>query len=75
MPTIGSKDIIDAIIAKDGYYEDDPRVLVVHSYDTVEGNEVYHIAYTPDEIHSLYNSAFVRNLKVLWTAADKEFGL
>jgi hypothetical protein len=66
MPTVNSKKLIDDMIAKDGYYPGDPQALQLSSYLNDWGDTSYHIAYTPDEVHSLITSPFCRDIKVLW---------
>lgn len=66
MATFDSKQIIDEIIANDGYYFNDPRVLAIHSYDNSWGGQSYHVAWNEGEIANLYSSPFCSNIKLLW---------
>lgn len=66
MATI-SKDLADKIIANDGYYADDPRVMRIVEYDNAFGGKGYGIEYA-FELGRYSASAFVRNPKVIWEA-------
>lgn len=66
MPSVNSKKLIDELIAKNGFYSDDPQALQISSYQNAWGDITYHIAYTPEELHSLITSPFCTDIKVLW---------
>ena len=56
------------IIAKNGYYADDPRVVAVISYDNFVGVKSWAILYEQDVLTDRYQpSMYVRNPKVEWT--------
>lgn len=67
MATIDSREMIDKLIANDGYYEDDPRVLAIHSYMNNWGARTYHVAWQQAEIDSLYSSPFCTDIKLIWS--------
>jgi hypothetical protein len=68
MATIDSKNIIDDIIAKDGYYEDDPRVFMIIEYTNAYGNQTWGVTWINDRDKYKYlnETAFVKNPKVVW---------
>jgi len=64
-----SESLAREIIALDGYYEDDPRVLQVVSYDNAFGGKGWAILYEADVAADRYApSFFVRNPKIEWEA-------
>lgn len=68
MATI-SKAMADKIIANDGYFSDDPRVLQVVEYTNMGGTQAYAILYEADVKADRYQaSMFVQNPKVIWSA-------
>lgn len=66
MATIDDKDFIDRLIANDGHYDDDPQVLVICSYRTVEGKLTWSVAWTEADLVSLRTSPFVRDIRMIW---------
>lgn len=63
-----SEDLAKQIIANDGYYSDDPRVMAVISYDNAFGGKSWAVLYEQDVLSDRYApSAFVRNPKVEWS--------
>lgn len=66
MATVG-KDTADGIIASDGYYADDPRVMRIVEYTNMAGKQAYGIEYG-HEIGKYEASEFVRNPRVYWEA-------
>jgi hypothetical protein len=70
MATIDSKNIIDDIIAKDGYYEDDPRAFMIVEYTNSYGNQTWGVTWVNDRAKYRYlqETAFVKNPKVIWRA-------
>lgn len=64
-----SKELADQIIASDGYYSTDPRVMQVVKYDNAFGGTCYAILYQQDvDIDRYAPSPYVRNPKVIWEA-------
>lgn len=45
MATIDSKQIIDEIIKRNGYYEDDPRVALIVEYINAYGNKTWGVTF------------------------------
>lgn len=69
MPSINSKEIIDSIIAADGYYCDDPRVIAIHKYTNQWGGTTYHIAYSQRDIKRLFDiDSRAINPELIWEA-------
>jgi hypothetical protein len=66
MATIDDKDFIDRLIANDGHYDDDPQVLEICSYRTVEGKLTWSVAWTQSDRVNLRTSPFVRDIEVIW---------
>ena len=68
MATI-SKELAEKIIANDGYYSDDPRVMQVVRYDNFEGLPAYAILYDQDVRADRYRpSPYVNNPEIIWRA-------
>lgn len=59
-----SKEIADKIISRDGYYEDDPRVLKIIKYTSKWGTEAYGLLY--DQPNRYTASNFIINPQVYW---------
>jgi len=74
MATIDSKEIVNSIIAHDGYYEgahDEPRALKIVEYDNAFGGVSYGVVFEGEfNDPSRYEIAteFVRNPRVIWRA-------
>lgn len=69
MATVNQQ-IAEEIIAKDGYYSDDPRVQQVIKYDNMFGGTSWAILYKEDVASNRYaESASVRNPQILWQAS------
>lgn len=64
-----SKDLADKLVAGNGYYADDPRVIRIIEYDNAWGGKGYGIEYQRD-IGRYSESEFVRNPKVYWQCSD-----
>jgi len=63
------KVLADKIIAADGYYEDDERVIQVIKYTTRWGNEAYALLYKRDVDTNRYEASdYVINPKIIWSA-------
>lgn len=64
-----NEDIARQIIAQDGYYSDDPRVMQVVTYDNAFGGKSWAILYAQDVAVDRYApSEYVRNPQVIWRA-------
>lgn len=62
------KEMADKIIAANGYYEDDPRVMRVVEYTNFAGHLAYGIEYAW-EIGRYAPSQYVQSPLVIWKAA------
>lgn len=62
-----SKKLAYEIIANNGYYADDPRVVRIIEYDNAFGGKGYGIEYR-FELGRYQASQFVRNPRVIWEA-------
>lgn len=71
MPTIDSKSLIDQIISNNGYYYDDPQVLIIHTYINQAGHMSYHVSYTDDDVLALYQSPYCDQIKPIWKRYTK----
>lgn len=68
-----SKDLAKQIIANNGHYEDDPRVMAVISYDNAFGGKSWAVLYEQDVLSDRYAlSMYVRNPKVEWSCLPTE---
>jgi len=70
MPTY-SKDIVDQIIAQDGYYSGDSRAVQVSSYTDQGGKTAYHVSYSIEELVRFLTSPFVFDIEPLWVDGSK----
>lgn len=61
------KELADKIVANDGYYLDDPRVVRVVEYTDMGGKQAYGIEYE-HQLGKYVESVFVRAPKVYWQA-------
>lgn len=68
MPSVDSKELVDELIANDGYYSTDPRAHQISQYTNDWGGTTYHLAYSKDDVIGLYTSPFCHDIKVLWKA-------
>ncbi len=66
MPTVNSKELVDQIITNEGHYEDDPIVLAIHQYTNDWGGVSYHLAYSNNELISLFSSPCCHDIIRLW---------
>ena len=66
MATIDDKDFINRLIANDCYYEGDPQILQIASYRTPEGKTTYSVAWSEQDVRSLYSSPFCSEIQVIW---------
>jgi hypothetical protein len=64
MPTVGKK-MADEIVAKDGYYLDDPRVMRIVEYTDQGGKQAYGLEYE-HQVGKYAESPYIRNPKVYW---------
>jgi hypothetical protein len=67
MATINDKEMIDDIVANNGYFQDDPRIMRIIEYTNMAGNTAYGIEYEQD-IGKYTPSQWVINPKVYWRA-------
>lgn len=70
MATINDKNLIDKLIANDGYFEDDERAAQIVEYTNKWGQVTWGITWrTNADIHKYeYETEYVRNPKVIWKA-------
>ena len=70
MATIDSKKMIDELITKNGYYEDDPQVHMIVEYTNAFGNITWGVTWSNEgpeaRIRYLYETEYVRNPRVIW---------
>ena len=71
MATIDSREIIDRIIANDGYYElpptsGEPRAVKVVRYTNAWDGTTYGVVFTGDPLDKYQETPFVRNPTVIW---------
>jgi len=75
MATIDSKNIIDNLIANNGYYEDDPQVYMIVEYTNSYGNITYGVTWNNESrerrTRYLNETQFVINPKVIWHSENK----
>lgn len=62
-----SKALADNLVASDGYYKDDPRVVRIVEYTNMAGALAYGIEYS-FERGRYYASAYVNNPRTYWEA-------
>jgi hypothetical protein len=68
MATVNKK-IADEIIANDGYYEGDPRVVKVVKYQNqFNGEDAYGIIYSHEDPMRYHNSPACINPETVWEA-------
>ena len=68
MPTI-TEDLARKVIAQNGYYFDDPRVMQVVTYTHSAGGKSWAVLYARDVSSNRYApSRYVVNPKIEWTA-------
>lgn len=72
MATIESKEIVAEILRNNGVYNDDRQAMFVSVCTIVGGKTVYHVAYSSDEMLSLYTSPAIEDFQILW---QKDLGL
>lgn len=74
MSTINNKMIVDSLIRNNGYYEDDPRVVMIVEYTTKWGGIAYGVSWvTEDKVRQqryTIESEFIINPKVIWSAYE-----
>lgn len=72
MATIDSKDIIDEIIASNGYYMGDPRVYQIVEYENYYGRTTWGVSWSHESRYQKHRyekeSAYVCNPRVIWKA-------
>ncbi len=70
MATINDKKLIDKIIAGDGYYSDDTRVVKIVEYINNWGNATWGIIYKGMSLDYYAPSPFINNPKTIWEAKN-----
>lgn len=72
MSTIDSRRIIDEIIAKDGYYETDPRVALIVEYTNASGRRTWGVTWSNEPVERqrryLDETQFVGEPRIIWRA-------
>lgn len=72
MATVDNKDMIDKLIANDGYFEDDHRVHMIVEYTNAWGNTTWGITWSNEyegaKERYLIPSEFIQNPKIIWQA-------
>ena len=75
MSTIDSKELIDSLIADNGYYYDDPRVYMIVEYTNYEGNIAWGVTWITENSKArtryLEESQYIRNPRVIWHSENK----
>lgn len=70
MATINSKEIVDEIIAGNGYYEDDPRVVKIVKYTNNFGGKLcYGLIYQSEDLDRYHASEYILSPETLWEAS------
>jgi len=75
MATFTDKALIDELIANDGHYEDDPRVLKIVEYNNqfnggLAWGVVYEMETHPDAYNRYEMSGACHNPRVIWEAGN-----
>lgn len=65
------KRLADILIANNGYYEDDPRIVRIIEYDNAFGGVSYGLEHV-HEVGKYAESEFVRNPRVYWQVQRNE---
>lgn len=77
MATIGSKKIVDSIIAGSGWALDldpkmeDTRVICIVEFTTPEGDTAWGLVYEGEDFR-YFPSPYVRRPRTLWAASDED---
>ena len=68
MATIDDKNLIDKLIANNGFFEDDPQVALIVEYTNAWGNIAWGVTWSnqPAQDRYLQESEFVRNPRIIW---------
>jgi hypothetical protein len=70
MSTIDNKELIDTIIAQNGYFEDDPRVYQIVEYRNAYGNIAWGVTWINETMDRreryLKETYYVRRPKLIW---------
>lgn len=70
MATFNTKRVIDAIIAADGYYDGDPRVMMIVEYVNMAGHTAWGVTWDKRDTRYLHESESIRNPRILWKAEE-----
>lgn len=72
MSTIDNKDLIDKLIASDGYFENDPRVYLIVEYENFYGNTTWGVTWSDEMFSSrlryLNETDYIKHPKVIWSS-------
>ena len=68
MATVNSKELVDEIIAGNGFYEDDPQVVKVVQYTNLVGGTAFGLMWKGDDLGKYAASAYINNPKTIWEA-------
>lgn len=66
MATVEDRKLVDEIIAGNGHYYDDPRVVKIVQYQNTNGGICYGLIYEYDDGNKYAESPFVCNPTVIW---------
>lgn len=70
MATIDDKQIIDNLIANNGFYEDDPQVHMIVEYTNAYGNKTWGVTWSDEHpklrLRYLDETEYVQSPKVIW---------
>lgn len=77
MSTVNDRDFVDKLIARDGWFDEDPRVYQIVEYNTKWGGVAWGITWIKEEEKSKHRyeveTDFVRNPKIIWRADDERY--
>lgn len=62
------KSLADILVAQDGYYCDDPRVVKIVEYTNFNGGTSYGLVYPSDDPDRYHESEYVINPRLYWSA-------
>lgn len=68
MATVNNRSVVDDLIAADGRYEDDPRVVRIVEYTNAWGGKCWGLVYEIDPLDKYDESGSVREPRIIWEA-------
>ena len=72
MGTVTARRLVDQLIASDGYYEDDPRAVMIVEYTNAWGEQAWGITWSNEsperQRRYLQESQYIHAPRVLWQA-------